>query len=165
MHGVPKTRPSCNRNLAAIGIKIDITNYPGSTFFGTVLPQGQVSKYGMAEFEETYTYDADDASNVFACNQFPTAANSYGGGNYAFYCNPALDKLFIQEQQTADPAARQQSSTRSTRSTSTDFPFVTEYEPHDIAVVKNTGHNYVVGAEGASETVNVMNWWCTGGKC
>ncbi|MBA2396953.1 MAG: peptide ABC transporter substrate-binding protein [Ktedonobacteraceae bacterium] len=152
------------QELAAVGIKIDITNYPGSTYFGTVLPQGQVSKYGMAEFEETYTYDADD-SNVFSCNQFPTAANSYGGGNYAFYCNPALDKLYTQEQQTADPTARQAIFNKIHQIFLTDFPIVTEYEPHDIAVVKSTGHNYVVGAEGSSETVNVMNWWCTGGKC
>ena len=152
------------QDLAAIGIKIDITNYPGSTFFGTVLPQGQVSKYGMAEFEETFTYDGDDAS-IFSCAQIPTAANNYGTGNYAFYCNPALDKLFVQEQSTSDPAARQQVFNQIHQIYLTDFPFVTEYEPHDIAVVKNTGHNYIVGAEGASETVNVMNWWCTGGKC
>ena len=47
----------------------------------------------------------------------------------------------------------------------TDFPFVTLYAPVDIAVVKSTGHNYVTGSMGASESVNVMNWWCTGGKC
>jgi peptide/nickel transport system substrate-binding protein len=152
------------QELAAVGIKIDITNYPASTFFGTILPQGQVSKYGMAEFEETYVYDADD-SGTFSCNQIPTAANSYGGGNYAFYCNPALDKLFTQEQQTADPTARQAVFNQIHQIYLTDFPFVTEYEPHDIAVVKSTGHNYIVGAEGSSETVNVMNWWCTGGKC
>jgi peptide/nickel transport system substrate-binding protein len=152
------------QNLSAIGIKIDITNYPGGTFFTTILPQGQVSKYGMGEFEQTYTYDGDD-SGILACNQIPTAANSYSGENFAFYCNPQLDKLFTQEQSTSDPTARQQIFDQIHQIYLTDFPFVTEYEPHDIAVVKNTGHNYIVGAEGASETVNVMNWWCTGGKC
>jgi peptide/nickel transport system substrate-binding protein len=152
------------QELAAIGVKIDITNYPASTFFGTILPQGQVSKYGMAEFEETYSYDGDDSAEFF-CNQIPTAANNYGGGNFAFYCNPTLDKLFTQEQETADPTARQAIFNQIHQIYLTDFPFVTEYEPHDIAVVKNTGHNYVVGAAGSSETVNVMNWWCTNGKC
>jgi peptide/nickel transport system substrate-binding protein len=152
------------QDLAAVGIKIDITNYPGSTFFGTILPQGQVSKYGLGEFEETFTYDGDDAS-TFSCNQIPTAANSYGTGNYAFYCNPALDKLFVQEESTADPTARQAIFNQIHQIYLTDFPFVTLYEPHDIAVYKNTGHGYVVGAEGASETVDVMHWWCTAGKC
>jgi peptide/nickel transport system substrate-binding protein len=152
------------QELSAIGIKIDITNYPGGTFFGTILPQGQVSKYGLGEYEQTYTYDGDD-SGLFACDQIPTAANSYSGENFAFYCNPALDKLYTQEQATADPTARQQIFNQIHQIYLTDFPFVTEYEPHDIAVVKSTGHNYVIGAEGSSETVNVMNWWCTGGTC
>lgn len=152
------------QELAAVGIKIDITNYPGSTFFGSVLPQGQVSKYGMAEFEETFTYDGDDSA-IFSCAQIPSAANSFGGGNYAFYCNPQLDKLFVKEQSTADPTARQQIFDQIHQIYLTQFPFVTEYAPTDIAEVKDAGHNYVIGAEGASETINVMNWWCTAGKC
>jgi peptide/nickel transport system substrate-binding protein len=152
------------QEFAAIGIKLDITNYPASTFFGTFLPQGQVGKYDLAEFENSYTYDADDASG-FACAQIPTAANSYGGANFSFYCNHQLDKLFTQEQTTADPAARQAVFNQIHQIYLTDFPFVTEYAPIDISVVKNTAHNYLIGSEGASETVNVMNWWCTGGKC
>ena len=151
------------QELAAVGIKLDITNYPGSTFFGSFLPQGQVSKYGMAEFEETFTYDGDDAS-IFSCAQIPSAANSFGGGNYSFYCNPQLDKLLVQEESVADPTARQQIFNQIHQIYLTQFPFITEYAPIDIAVSKTTTHNYVIGAEGASETINVMNWWCTGGK-
>jgi peptide/nickel transport system substrate-binding protein len=152
------------QELKAIGIQINIVNYPGSTFFGTFLPQGVVGKYDLAEFENSYTYDADDSS-AFACNQIPTAANNYGGGNYSFYCNPQLDKLFPQETSSYDAATRQQVFNQIHQIYLTQFPFVTLYAPVDIAVVKNTGHNYQIGSEGASETVNVMNWWCTGGKC
>lgn len=152
------------QELAAIGIKLDITNYPASTFFGTFLPQGVVGKYDLAEFENTYVYDADD-STLGSCSQIPTAANSYGGQNYSFYCNPQLDKLYLQEQSTADFNARQQVFNQIHQIYLTDFPFVTLYAPVDIAVAKNTVHNYQVGPMGASETVNIMNWWCTGGKC
>jgi len=152
------------QEFAAIGIKLDIANYPASTFFGTFLPQGQVGKYDLAEFENSYVYDPDDASG-FSCAQIPTAANSYGGQNFSFYCNKQLDQLFTQEQTTADPTTRQNIFNQIHQIYLTDFPFVTEYAPVDIAVVRNTGHNYIIGSEGSSETVNVMNWWCTGGKC
>jgi peptide/nickel transport system substrate-binding protein len=152
------------QELGAIGIKINITNYPASTFFGTFLPQGVVGKYDLAEFENSYTYDADDATS-FACDQIPTAKNSYSGGNFSFYCNPQLDKLYVQEQSTATPTDRQQIFNQIHQVYLTDFPFVTLYAPVDISVAKKVTHNYQIGSMGASETVNIMNWWCTGGQC
>jgi peptide/nickel transport system substrate-binding protein len=152
------------QELAAIGIKIDITNYPSDTFFGSFLPQGVVGKYDLSEFQNSYTYDADDISE-YACAQVPSAANNYGGQNYSFYCNPQLDKLFVQEESTTDYNARQQIFNQIHQIYLSELPFVTLYAPADIALVKSTGHNYQVGSMGASETVNVMNWWCTGGTC
>ena len=49
------------QNLPAIGIKLDIQNYDASTFFGTVLPNGKPGTFDMAEFEDSWTYDADDS--------------------------------------------------------------------------------------------------------
>ncbi len=152
------------QELGAIGIKLNITNYPASTFFGTFLPQGVVGKYDLSEFEDSFVYDADD-STLESCAQIPSAANNYGGQNYSFYCNPQLDKLFIQEQSTVDFNARQQAFNQIHQIYLTDFPFVTLYGVVDIAVAKNTTHDYQIGSMGASETVNVWNWWCTGGKC
>jgi peptide/nickel transport system substrate-binding protein len=153
------------QNFKAIGVKIDIQNYPAGTFFGNVLPMGDPKKYNLGEFESTYTYDADDASSL-ACDQIPSAANSFGGGNYAFYCNHALDPLFAQEQGTTDPAQRQDAFNKLHAIYLTDFPFITEYAPQDVAVYKTSVvHNYTPGPMGASETVNVWNWWCTGGHC
>jgi len=146
-------------DMLAIGIKLDIQNYPASTFFGTFLTGGVAGKFDIAEFEDSYTYDADDAA-LLACSQIPPA-----GFNITFYCNPALDKLFVQEQSTADPTARQAIFNQEHQIYLTDFPFITLYSPTDIAVHKLTGHNYNPGPEGASETVGNWNWWCTGGVC
>lgn len=153
------------QNFKAIGVKIDTQNYPGGTFFGTILPQGDPTKYNLAEFEETYVYDGDDSA-AFQCNQIPSPANSFGGGNYAFYCNHALDPLFAQELGTTDTAKRQDAFNKLHQIYLTDFPFITEYAPLDVSVYK-TGvvHNYAPGPFAAAETVNVWNWWCTGGKC
>ena len=152
------------QNFKAIGVKIDIQNYPAGTFFGNILPQGDPNKYQLAEFEQTYTYDGDDATNL-SCNQIPTAANNYGGGNFAFYCNHALDPLFAQEEGTTDPAKRQAAFNQLHQIYLTDFPFITEYGPLDVAVYKNVVHNYTPGPMGAQETVNVWTWWCTNGQC
>jgi peptide/nickel transport system substrate-binding protein len=152
------------QELSAVGIKIDITNYPADTFFGSFLPQAVVGKYDMAEFEDTWTYDADDA-NSFSCSQIPTAANDYSGGNFSQYCNHQLDALFTEEQSTALPAKRQAIFDQIHQIYLTDFPFFTLYAPVEIAVAKNNVHNYVIGSESASETVQVWNWWCTGGTC
>jgi peptide/nickel transport system substrate-binding protein len=150
--------------LSVIGIKLDISNYPASTFFGTILPQGVIGKYDLAEYEQSFSYDADD-DTFAACNQIPTASNSYSGGNSMFYCNPALDKLFKQEESTADPTARQATFDQIHKIYLTYFPFITLYAPEDLGIVNNVGHNYNISDEGPSETANVWNWYCTNGKC
>jgi peptide/nickel transport system substrate-binding protein len=154
-------------DFKAIGVKIDIQNYPASTFFGPFLGGGNASpatgavagKDDLFEFENSWSYDADDFS-LFACNQFPPT-----GSNFTFYCNPALDKLFAAEEATADPAARQQVFNQIHQIYLTEFPFTTLYSPVDISMHKNSVHNYTPAPEGASETINVWQWWCTGGNC
>jgi len=152
------------QDFKAIGVKIDIQNYPASTFFGTFLPAGKPGKYDLAEFENNFPYDPDDASE-FSCAAIPTAANSYSGANFSFYCNKQLDSLFLKEQATDNASARQQIFDQIHQIYLTQFPFVTLYGPVDIAMVKNGANGYQPGPMGASETVGVWNWWCTGGKC
>lgn len=152
------------QDLKAIGIQLKITNYPASTFFGTFLPQGKVGSYDLAEFENSFTYDADDSS-IGSSSQIPSAANNYGGMNFSFYSNKELDKQYSIEQSSSDPTVRQQAFNQIHQIYLTEFPFVVLYAPVDMAVAKSTVHNYVIGSMGSSETVNVMNWWCTGGKC
>src|SRR5215469_3270112 len=118
-------------NFKAIGIKLDIQNYPASTYFGPFLhggnpspPTGAVAgKYDIGEFENSLSYDADDYS-VFACSQIPP-----NGSNTTFYCNPALDKLYTAEQVTADPTQRQQVFNQIHQIYLTDYPFVVLYGP------------------------------------
>ncbi len=154
-------------DFKAIGVKIDIQNYPASTFFGPFLaggnaspPTGAVSgRDDLFEFENEWAYDADDSS-LFACNEFPP-----NGENFNFYCNPALDKLLMQEQSTADPTMRQQAFDQIHQIYLTAFPFITLYSPVDIAMHKIGVNNYNPGPEGSSETVNIWQWWCNGGQC
>ncbi len=149
------------QNFAAVGIKLNIQNYSADTYFGTVLPQ---AKFDIGEFENSWTYDADDSS-AFACNQVPSSANNFSGGNYSQYCNKQLDALMQKELSTTDVNTRQQVFNQEHQIYLTDYPFITLYGPTDISVAKNTVHNYLPGPEGATETVNVWQWWCTNGQC
>jgi len=153
------------RNLGAIGIKLDVQNYPGSTFFNSFLPQGKASpptgavagRYDIAEFQNNFGYDPDDAS-LLACDQFPP-----NGTNFGSYCNPALDALYKQEQQIADPGIRQQAFEQIHQIYLTEFPFVTLYSALDIAMVRKGTHNYQISP--FSGETNTVEWWCDGGKC
>jgi peptide/nickel transport system substrate-binding protein len=154
-------------NLKDIGIKLDIQNYPGKTFFGSILPGGEASpptgavagKYDIAEFQNNWSYDPDD-SLLLACDQLPPY-----GANFDFYCNHALDVLYRQEQATADAGERQQIFDQIHQIYLTDFPFITLYSPTDISMVRKGTHNYLPGPVGAGETVNIWQWWCDNGKC
>ena len=135
-----------------------------------MLPQGKASpptgavagRYDIAEFTDFLTYDPDD-SGLFACNQFPSAANNFNGLNLDFYCNPALDKLFAQEQATADPGVRQQIFEQIHQVYLTQFPFIVLYGPTWYALAHKGTHNYLPGPY--TDTYNIVEWWCDNGKC
>ncbi len=154
------------RNFKAIGIKLDIHNYPGGTFFGSLLPGGKASpptgavagRYDIAEWAWTFGYDPDD-SVLLSCDQNPP-----NGVNYAFYCNPALDALYTQELATAGPGERQQIFHRIHQIYLKELPFITLYSPTDLSIVRKGTHNYLPSTI-AADTVNIWEWWCDRGEC
>ncbi len=154
------------RNLRAIGIQLDIQNYPHDIFFGPFLNGGKASpptgavagRFDIAEIENNLSYDPDDAS-VLACDQFPPK-----GVNFTFYCNHTLDALYRQEQATVDPGVRQQIFDQIHQIYLTIFPFIVLYSASDIYMVRKGTHNYQPSPfEG--ETANIWEWWCDNGKC
>ncbi len=147
------------QNLQAIGIKLDIQNYPALALYSSVLVNGTPGMYDIAEIDNSLNYDADDAA-FLACNQFPP-----NGFNIDFYCNHALDALYMQEQSTVDRAARQTIFNQIHSLYLTDLPFITLYEVTNLAVVKKGTHNYAPAPEGALETSNIWQWWCDNGRC
>ncbi len=157
--------PIIQRDFRQIGIKLDIQNYPYATFFGSFLVQGKASppagavagRYDIAEYANNLNYDPDD-SILFACNQVPPV-----GYNFNFYCNPALDKLFVQEQATADSGVRQQIFVQIHQIYLTQFPFIVLYSPTDFGMVRKGTHNYLPGPY--TDAYNIAEWWCDNGKC
>jgi peptide/nickel transport system substrate-binding protein len=160
------TEAILERNLQAIGIKLDIHNYDAATFFGPFFarqaspPTGAVAgRYDIAEWATSWGYDPDD-SVQFACDQIPPM----GSGNLNFYCNHQLDSLFQQEQATADPGVRQQIFEQIHSLYLTEFPFIALYAVPGLAIVHKGTHNYQI-SDYQGETINIWQWWCDGGKC
>ncbi|MFL5698903.1 MAG: ABC transporter substrate-binding protein [Ktedonobacteraceae bacterium] len=160
------TEAILQRDFQAIGIKLDIQNYPGKTFFGPFLTGGKASpptgalagSYDIAEFKNVYSYDPDDSS-LLSCDQIPP-----NGYNVDFYCNHALDALYRQELATADSGLRQQLFGQIHEIYLTAFPFITLFGAPNIAMLRKGTHNYQMSdVEGG--TVNIWEWWCDNGKC
>jgi peptide/nickel transport system substrate-binding protein len=161
------TEAILQRNLEAIGIKLDIQNYPVPTFFGPFLSAGKASpptgavagRYDIAQYSSgPINYDPDDSS-LLACDQIPP-----NGQNLDFYCNTALDALYRQEVATADSSVRQQLFYQIHDIYLTDFPFIVLFGWLDLSIVRKGTHNYSPSPL-AGETVNIWEWWCDNGKC
>jgi ABC-type transport system substrate-binding protein/serine/threonine protein kinase len=160
------TEDIVRRNLQAIGIKLDIQNYPAQIFFGSFLNGGQASpptgavagRYDIAEYGSDFGSDPDD-SFLFACDQF--APN---GSDWEFYCNHALDALFKQELATVDEAARQQLFVQIHMIYLTQFPFITLYSNTHLSIVRKGTHNFQTNNDPYADD-NIAEWWCDGGKC
>ncbi len=161
------TEPIIQRSLRAIGIKLDIQNYATDIFWGSVVPAGKASppsgavagRYDIAEGADGFGYDSDD-STLLSCDQFTPK-----GRNYGFYCNPALDALYRQEQMTVDAGARQQIFRQIHEFYLTQFPFITLYGLlGSLAMVRKGTHNYQISPF-FDEFNNIWQWWCDNGKC
>jgi ABC-type transport system substrate-binding protein len=123
-------------------------------------PTGAVSgRYDIAEFENGWNYDPDDSS-LLSCDQIPPK-----GFNINFYCNHALDALYKQELSTVDPGLRQQIFQQIHSIYLMELPFITLFSTSStfFSLARKGTHNYLPGP--FTDTYNIAEWWCDGGKC
>jgi peptide/nickel transport system substrate-binding protein len=144
-------------NFKKIGIKLNIQNYPASTFFGSFMPAGQPGKYDISEFEESGSYDPDN-SIILTCAE-------KGSGNLAFYCNQQMDALQKQQSSTGDNTARQKAFDGINNLIVTDHPFIVEFAAPDLGIHMKGTNNWLPSALGLGSSINIWTWWCDNGKC
>jgi peptide/nickel transport system substrate-binding protein len=143
------------QNFAKIGVKLDIQNYPASTFFGPILTDARPGTFDIAEYATANGYDADSAV-LFQCH-VPS--------NLGQYCNPAMDAQYKAEQSSAVPATRQAAFDKIHQIELSDFPFIVEFSSPNVSIHKNGTNNYAPSLVGVGETENIWQWWCNGGTC
>lgn len=145
------------QDLQPLGIKIDIVGQTATQFFGSTLYD--YSAYDLAEFASSTGYDPDNHT-YFQCNQLTSAP---GGFNVSHFCDPNVDAQYKIELSNPDQSARKAAFTAIHTALSQQVPVIYYYTYPDLAVYKNTVHNY--NTAGTGETWNIWEWWCTGGKC
>ena len=156
------------RNFKAIGIKLDIHNYPGDTFFGSFLPGGRrrpptgamAGRYDIAEFGNSFGYDPDNSS-LLSCDQIPP-----NGGQLYLLLQPCPG--WSLHTGTGDSGSRRAAADlhQIHQIYLTQFPLIVLYSPTDLSIVRKGTHNYLPSALSlAADTINIWEWWCDKGKC
>lgn len=139
------------QNLKDVGIKIDIVNYSADTWFGTELPTGN---FDIGEFANSLGYDPDNGSTWLS-----TQTPDKGGLNYGFYSSPQVDQDLQTEESSPDQNTRLKAFKDFHQQLLNDLPVVYLYSFGNLAMARNTVHNYDISSLGPSETWNVWTWW------
>ncbi len=83
----------------------------------------------------------------------------------SFYCNPTLEALYKQEQETTDAGVRQQIFNQIHEIYLTDFPIIVLYGWIEFTIARKGTHNHQASALDGETTFNIWEWWCDQGKC
>lgn len=91
------------QQLGEIGIGISIENYESNVFFNGYAEGGPAAtgQYDIATWSSSPGGFPDPDTNRFQCDQVPSDDNPVGG-NWNYYCDPALDELFAKSRVTTD---------------------------------------------------------------
>ena len=100
------------QNLAEIGVEMKPEFLPAGSFFGTYQEGGPLYApaadggpgYDLAGY--TTGFYPDPYTDDFLCSNIPNAANGGAGDNAYHLCDPELDAMFAEMNESADPAAR-----------------------------------------------------------
>jgi peptide/nickel transport system substrate-binding protein len=83
-------------DMKAIGVKINIQNYPAATLFGTIGPK---SEYQIIEFAWVQSPFPSGSYSIYCTYTDPSAC----GENWNHYSDPAMDKLMQQAISSTSP--------------------------------------------------------------
>jgi peptide/nickel transport system substrate-binding protein len=144
----------------AIGVKITITNFPASDFFGPILfpTDAKYAKsndqWDIAEFQNNLSPDPDDHT-LWDTDQVP----SNGGSNLGYYSNTQVDTLEKQQLTQTNPADRKASFGQIEKLILQDIPIFYLYSALEISEYNNKLHNYMPSSAGGVECWNVWDWY------
>ncbi len=117
--------------LAAIGIKLNVSFEPASNFFGTTLPSNDfdIGEYAWVGGPDPSGFDA-----IYQCFN---AATNKGGQNYKLYCNKKVDKLIAAGETELNPVKRSADYRAAAAIVSNEIAIVPLYSQPSILVYKS----------------------------
>lgn len=95
------------QQLGAVGFEVVLENYDSDVYFNGYADGGPqaTGQYEIAQFSGTVASFPDPDTRRFLCDEIPSDEKPEGG-NWTYYCNPALDELFAQQKVETDFDAR-----------------------------------------------------------
>lgn len=101
------TQAVAQQDLAAVGIKLELTNYDSDIFFSGYADNGPAAsgQLDIMEWSDTTNYPDPDIS-YWLCSEIPTD-DSPSGTNWQRICDPELDNLFKLQATQVDFKERQ----------------------------------------------------------
>jgi peptide/nickel transport system substrate-binding protein len=95
------------QQLAEIGIDVLIENYESNIFFNGYAEGGPVAtgQYDIATWSSSPGGFPDPDTDRWTCGQVPSE-DSPTGGNWNYYCDPAIDELTELQTTVTDPVER-----------------------------------------------------------
>jgi peptide/nickel transport system substrate-binding protein len=102
------TQAVAQQQFAAVGIKVELSNYDSDIFFATYGEDGPVAKgrLDISEWSDTSYGWPDPDIMYWRCSEIPSD-ESPAGTNWQYLCDEELDALFTEQATQLDPAARQ----------------------------------------------------------
>jgi peptide/nickel transport system substrate-binding protein len=105
-----KTQEQVKKDLAVIGIAVELKQIDSSIFFGPVKDTTDTRRQFYADLEEfAYSNKSPDPTaylSGWTCDQIAQKENEWSLPNWARYCNPKFDELFQQSITELDQTKR-----------------------------------------------------------
>jgi len=106
-----QTQELVRRDLAALGIEVELKSIDSSVFFGPASESTNTRRHFYASLEEfAYSNKGPDPGPYMAawtCGEVATLANNWSTANWARYCNNAFDALHARSAIAMDSERRQ----------------------------------------------------------
>lgn len=139
-----------------LGVQFELINHPSDLFFGGYAEGGAIAtgQYDVAEWSSQPAFPDPDTSR-WLCREIPGPDNPVGG-NWNFYCNPALDELFALQAVTVDLDERIAIYEEIEKILQEDMVWLGVWQDNDIWTVNNRLGN--VRLSGADPFWNIGEW-------
>lgn len=137
--------------LAKLGIKVEVQSFPVSTYYGRVIPQGQVDLYFAGWIEDPLFPGKLDS---YKCDQIPTKENNYSGLNWSKWCNKEATEYANLAYSTLDMAKRKEYYGKFQEIFTEELPEIPWLERVGIGAIRKEFKNYI-GTKGG---INRYTW-------
>jgi len=136
-------------NLMSVGIKLDVTQIPSGTFFGSVTP---AKDFDIAEYAWIGGVDPSGFDAIYQCQN---NSSNLGGQNYKNFCIPKVDRLIKLGDKELNAAQRTTDYENMSKIVSLNVPVIPLYGPPNYVIYNQD----IAGMASANNPTSVGPSW------